>query len=231
VTSRNVSLVHQYLEAVSSFAPFETVRAFFASDILIEEHPNLIAPRGRIRRAADLPAAYELGCQILKSQSYRVKHIIEAGDELAVQLEWTGILAVPVMNLPAESEMKAFVAMFLTSAKAKSPFSEITTVTRLSIRHPHPHKAPLSRSLLPFRAFHHLSNGQRPALATGRRQFPGSFQSCKTTPATATTSPLQPLPSPCPRDPSVSTAPAASTGPVRRQPHVVPFRSDPEPPR
>jgi hypothetical protein len=162
VTSRNVSLVHQYLEAVSSFAPFETVRAFFASDILIEEHPNLIAPRGRIRRAADLPAAYELGCQILKSQSYRVKHIIEAGDELAVQLEWTGILAVPVMNLPAESEMKAFVAMFLTSAKAKSPFSEITTVTRLSIRHPHPHKAPLSRSLLPFRAFHHLSNGQLP---------------------------------------------------------------------
>lgn len=119
MTSRNVSLVHQYLEAVASFAPFETVRAFFASDILIEEHPNLIASRGRIRRAADLPVAYELGRQILKSQSYRVKHIVEAGDELAVQLEWTGILAVPVMNLPPGSEMKAFVAMFLTFRDGK----------------------------------------------------------------------------------------------------------------
>jgi hypothetical protein len=29
-------------------------------------------------------------------------------------LEWSGILAVPVMNLPAGSEMKAFVALFLT---------------------------------------------------------------------------------------------------------------------
>ena len=39
---------------------------------------------------------------------------MEAGDEVAIELEWIGILAVPVMNLPAGSEMKAFVAMFLT---------------------------------------------------------------------------------------------------------------------
>jgi hypothetical protein len=36
------------------------------------------------------------------------------GDELAIELEWTGTLAVPVMNLPAGSEMNAFVAVFLT---------------------------------------------------------------------------------------------------------------------
>jgi hypothetical protein len=33
---------------------------------------------------------------------------------VAVELEWSGILAVPVMNLLVGSEMKAFVAMFLT---------------------------------------------------------------------------------------------------------------------
>ena len=42
------------------------------------------------------------------------KNIVEAGEEVAVELEWSGILAVPVMNLPAGAEMKANVAMFLT---------------------------------------------------------------------------------------------------------------------
>jgi ketosteroid isomerase-like protein len=43
-----------------------------------------------------------------------VQRLVESGDEVAVELEWTGVLAVPVMNLPAGSEMKAFVAIFLT---------------------------------------------------------------------------------------------------------------------
>jgi len=41
------------------------------------------------------------------------------GERLAVELEWTGVLAVPVMSLPAGSEMKAFVAMFLTFREGK----------------------------------------------------------------------------------------------------------------
>jgi ketosteroid isomerase-like protein len=48
-----------------------------------------------------------------------VQRILEAGDEVGVELEWTGILAVSVMNLPAASEMKAFVAMFLTFRNGK----------------------------------------------------------------------------------------------------------------
>jgi hypothetical protein len=37
------------------------------------------------------------------------------GDEVAIELEWTGTLAVPAMNLAAGAQMKAFVAMFLTT--------------------------------------------------------------------------------------------------------------------
>jgi ketosteroid isomerase-like protein len=80
---------------------------------------RIIDPQGRVRRAADLRAAYEQGRQILQSQTYRVQRILEAGDEVAVELEWSGILAVPVMNLPAGSEMEAFVAMFLTFRDGK----------------------------------------------------------------------------------------------------------------
>jgi ketosteroid isomerase-like protein len=86
----------------------------------IEEFPNRIAPQGRrVRRARDLRAAYEQGQKILRSQTYPVQRIFEAGEEVAVELECVGILAVPVMGLAAGSEMKAFVAMFLTFRDGK----------------------------------------------------------------------------------------------------------------
>jgi len=119
MTSRNIARTQQYLQTVASMGAFEKVADFYAPDVITQEFPNRIAPQGRIRRAADLRAAYEQGRKILQCQSYKVQRILESGDEVAVELEWKGILAVPVTNLPAGSEMKAFVAMFLTSREGK----------------------------------------------------------------------------------------------------------------
>ena len=119
MASSNSSLVRQYLLAVASLGSFDDVANFFSPDIVFQEFPNRIAPQGRVRRAADLRAAYEQGRKLLRSQTYTVQRIVEAGDEIAVELEWVGTLAVPVMNLPAGSEMKAFVAMFLTFRDGK----------------------------------------------------------------------------------------------------------------
>ena len=115
----NTLVARQYLQAVESLGALEDVAAFFGPDVVFQEFPNRIAPQGRIRRAGDLSAAYQKGQQLLRSQTYAVQRIIEAGDEVAVELEWTGVLAIPVMNLPAGSEMKAFVAMFLTFRDGK----------------------------------------------------------------------------------------------------------------
>jgi ketosteroid isomerase-like protein len=119
LASSNSSLARQYLLAVASLGSFDDVANFFSPDIVFQEFPNRIAPQGRVRRAADLRAAYEQGRQLLRSQTYTVQRIVEAGDEIAVELEWVGTLAIPVMNLPAGSEMKAFVAMFLTFRDGK----------------------------------------------------------------------------------------------------------------
>ena len=119
MATSNASLARQYLKAVESLGPPEDVVAFYGPDVVFQEFPNRIAPQGRIRRAGDLTAAYQKGQQLLRSQTYAVQRIIEAGDEVAVELEWTGVLAIPVMNLPAGSEMKAFVGMFLTFRDGK----------------------------------------------------------------------------------------------------------------
>jgi len=119
VDSPNIARTQQYLQAIAAMSPFEKVADFCSPDIVVQEFPNRIVPQGRIRRAADLSAAYEQGHKILQSQIYTVRRLFEAGDEVVAELEWTGILAVPVMNLPAGSEMKAFVAMFLTFREGK----------------------------------------------------------------------------------------------------------------
>jgi len=119
MTSSNIARMHDYLQAVAAMGSSGPVDEFFSPNVIIQEFPNRIAPEGRLRRGEELRAAYEQGRKMLQSQRYTVKRAIEAGDELAVELEWSGVLAVPVMNLPAGSEMKAYVAMFLTFRDGK----------------------------------------------------------------------------------------------------------------
>jgi ketosteroid isomerase-like protein len=119
--SANVELAREYLRAVESMGPPENVSRFYSTDIEFHEFPNRIVPHGRVRRRADLQAAYGQARKLLSSQRYDVRRIVEKDDEVAVELEWTGVLAAPVaaMNLPSGHEMKAYVAMFLTFRDGK----------------------------------------------------------------------------------------------------------------
>ena len=130
----NASRVDQYLHAVAAMGVPEAVSDFFAPDVIFHEFPNRIVPRGRVSRFADLGAAYEQGRKILKSQEYEVQRVVEAGDEVAVELEWRGILAVSGDDLPAGSEMKGFSR----SVTEKSSRSETTTAIHLSVSNPAP---------------------------------------------------------------------------------------------
>lgn len=119
MTSPNVASTHAYLRAVASMGAFENVAQFFSPDVVFHEFPNRISPQGRVSRAAEMQAGYEKGRAIMRSQAYDVQRIVENGDDVAVELEWTGVLAVSVLGLSAGTEMRAFVAMFLTFRNGK----------------------------------------------------------------------------------------------------------------
>jgi ketosteroid isomerase-like protein len=119
--SPNVQLAREYLRAVESMGPPESVARFCADDMEFYEFPNRIVPHGRVRRRAELNAAYGQAQKLLRSQRYEVRRVVDNGEEVAVELEWTGILALPIAatNLQAGHEMRAFVAMFLTFRNGK----------------------------------------------------------------------------------------------------------------
>jgi ketosteroid isomerase-like protein len=114
-----VERVREYIGTVASAASADEVAAFFAPDAVMHELPNRIAPRGRRRTLTDLRAAFSLGRTLLRSQTYQVRQVIAMGEQAAAEVEWTGTLAAPFQDLPAGSEMKAFIGMFFTFRDGK----------------------------------------------------------------------------------------------------------------
>lgn len=109
----NLARTRGYLAAIAA-GDAAAVKAYCHPDVVFHEQPNRIAPQGRVRRAADLAAAFGQGQKLLSEQRYDVRHVIVMGDEVAAEVEWTGTLAVPFQGLAAGHQLKAYVGMFLT---------------------------------------------------------------------------------------------------------------------
>jgi ketosteroid isomerase-like protein len=77
------------------------------------ELPNKLQPQGRVRDRAAMLADFERGKSVLRSQRYEVRNAVAQGDRVALEVTWTGTLAVPLGTLPAGAEMRASLAIFL----------------------------------------------------------------------------------------------------------------------
>lgn len=109
----NLDLAKRYFEAIEAGATGDELAAFFAPDVVAEEFPNQFLPQGARR---DLPAILDAaarGRAVMSSQSYRIVHAVANGDELALEVEWVGTVAVPIGELPAGGKVRARFAVFL----------------------------------------------------------------------------------------------------------------------
>jgi ketosteroid isomerase-like protein len=119
IRETNSDRLRSCLEAVSSLESAERVVAYYSPDVVLHEFPSRIAPHGRVRRAADLRSAFGQGQRLLSGQKFKVHRLIEMGDEVAAEVEWTGTLSVPFQTLPAGAQIKAYIGMFLTFQDGK----------------------------------------------------------------------------------------------------------------
>jgi len=109
----NLEIARAYLQALAQGAPPDTLGRFLHDDIVFEELPNRLVPNGRRADRAAMLAASQRGQQVLSSQCYDVQGAIADGDQLALEVAWTGTLAVPLGTLPVGYVMRARFAMFL----------------------------------------------------------------------------------------------------------------------
>jgi len=101
-----------YLSAIE--AGDGSALSFFAPDIVQRELPNRLVPGGATRDLAALRDAAERGKKVVIAQRYEILSAVEQGDRLALEVQWTATLGVPIGSLPAGGTMRAHFGVFFT---------------------------------------------------------------------------------------------------------------------
>ena len=102
-------IVHAYLEAIENRGDS---LAFFTEDAVQEEFPNALVPSGARRTMAELREANARGRHVMTSETYEIVNLIEAGDRVACEVLWRGVVAVPLRSLRPGDAMKARFGVF-----------------------------------------------------------------------------------------------------------------------
>ncbi len=109
----NLARARAYLAALEC-GDIDTALSYLAADVIQEEFPNRLVPAGARRTLAELREGAERGKKLMTAQQYLiVKHVSE-DDCVALEVEWTGTLAIPLGNLSAGDQMRARSGVFLT---------------------------------------------------------------------------------------------------------------------
>jgi ketosteroid isomerase-like protein len=103
----------RYLAALEAGAVGDDLANFFSEDVIQEEFPNRLVPTGARRDLAALLEGAVRGQALMQTQRYTLLHAVEGPETVALEVQWTGTLAVPIGSLPAGGEMRARFAVFL----------------------------------------------------------------------------------------------------------------------
>lgn len=109
----NIDVCRRYLAALEGFATGEALARFFTDDVVVHELPNRLVPHGRDRRMAELLEGSRQAPTLLSDQRYVVRQALESGDTVALDVDWTATLKVPLGQTPAGQKLKARLAMFI----------------------------------------------------------------------------------------------------------------------
>ena len=107
----NVERAKAFLQAIEAR---EDLTPFLAPDVIQHELPNRFIPSGATRDLTGILAACERGQRAMVGERFEVVRVIAQGDDVALEVVWTGTLAVPIGALPAGGTMRAQFGMFMT---------------------------------------------------------------------------------------------------------------------
>ena len=109
----NETVAREYLAALGNGEAGEQLRRFFTDDFEQVEFPNALNPRGQRSNLAHALERSEKGKKVLRSQRFDIQKLVVSGDSVALEVDWTGVLAIDIATLKSGQEMRANFAVFL----------------------------------------------------------------------------------------------------------------------
>jgi len=85
----------------------------YADEVVQIDHPNRLKTKGDRRTRETMLRDLDRGKQLLREQRYEVISAVSDGDRVALQVCWTGVLAVPVATMGAGEAWRCQSAIFL----------------------------------------------------------------------------------------------------------------------
>jgi len=116
--AQNLEAIRRYLQTLEH-GYFDTIRDLFASEMTIEQMPNRVYPQGVQSTLRQMAEAFEKGRKLFSSQNYEIKSAVATGDAVALEVLWTGTLAVSFGGRSEGSQMCAHSAMFFEFRNGK----------------------------------------------------------------------------------------------------------------
>ncbi|HVX95018.1 MAG TPA: nuclear transport factor 2 family protein [Polyangia bacterium] len=113
LASGNLAFVKRYFAAIEAGATGAALAAFYTPDVVQEEFPNRLLPGGARRDLAALLDGAVRGQKVMRAQRFEILNALEHGDAMALEVQWTGTLAVPVGDIPAGGDMRARFGVFI----------------------------------------------------------------------------------------------------------------------
>ncbi len=115
----NIAIAKAYLRDIEQGKTGEALAFHFDPNVVQEEFPNALSPRRVQRDLKAILEGAERGQALLSGQKFDVQTAIATGDNVALEIKWSGTLAVPVASLAAGDTMQANIAVFLKFHKGK----------------------------------------------------------------------------------------------------------------
>lgn len=115
----NIAIAKAYLRDIEQGKTGEALAFHFDPNVVQEEFPNALSPRRVQRDLKAILEGAERGQALLSGQKFDVETAIATGDDVALEVAWSGTLAVPVASLAAGDTMQANIAVFLKFRNGK----------------------------------------------------------------------------------------------------------------
>ncbi len=111
--SANLEMVRRYLQAIENGATGAALAAFYAPEVVQEEFPNRLVVNGARRDLAAILEGAERGQKVISAQTYEIRNVVEQGNSVALEVLWTGTMAIPFGSLAVGDKMRAHFAVFI----------------------------------------------------------------------------------------------------------------------
>jgi ketosteroid isomerase-like protein len=113
-----ILVVRSFLAAIER-KDAEAVAAALDPAAVQREWPNVLVKDGASRGRDEMLAGLSRGAAVLQRERYEILSVLASGDRVAVELEWTAVLNVPVLGTPAGGTLRGRFAAFFTVRDGK----------------------------------------------------------------------------------------------------------------